>query len=118
MEPGAFKKRNINMTFFMSHYVHQNFLIRYHFDEITSESYSAGLCEHFNTKFEFFPCRITKMEFFETIYADLPEHAEQVVGSSFNRQIHNQRSRKPPGTKYQPEIWGLNSWVPPHTRFL
>mgnify|MGYP006955214143 CR=1 FL=1 len=58
-----FKKRNINMTFFMFHYVYHNFLIRCHFDEIFSESCSAGLYEHFDTKFEFFPCRITKIEF-------------------------------------------------------
>ena len=35
--------------------------------------------------------------------ADLPEHAEQVVGSDFNRHIRNQRSQKPPGTKSQLE---------------
>ena len=46
--------------------VHHNFLIRCNFDEIFPESCSAGLCEHFDTKFEFFPCRITKIEFFET----------------------------------------------------
>ena len=45
--------------------------------------------------------------------ADLPEQAEQVVGSDFNRQIRHQRSRKPPGTKYQLEILGSTSWVPP-----
>ena len=47
-------------------YLHHNFLIRYHFDEIFSESCSASLSENFDTKFEFFPCRITKIEFFET----------------------------------------------------
>ena len=52
--------------FHMFHYVYRNFLIRCHFDEIFSESCLAGLCEHFDTKFEFFPCRITKIEFFET----------------------------------------------------
>ena len=36
--------------------------------------------------------------------ADLPEHAERVVGSGFNRQIRNQRGRKPPGTKNQLKI--------------
>ena len=52
--------------FHVFHYVHHNFLIRCHFDEVFSESCSAGLCDHFDTKFGFFPCRITKMEFFET----------------------------------------------------
>ena len=60
------KAKNRYDIFHMFHYVHQNFLIRCHFDEIFSESCSAGLCEHFDTKLEFFPCRITKMEFFET----------------------------------------------------
>ena len=41
-----------------------------------------------------------------------------MVGSCFNRQIRNQRSRKPPRNKNQLEIWGSTSWVPPHTRFL
>ena len=33
-----------------------------------------------------------------------PEQAEQVIGSGFNRQIRNQRIRKPPGTENQLEI--------------
>ena len=88
----------------MFHYVHHNFLIRYHSDDIFSESCSDGLCEHFDTKVEFFPCKIAKIEFLELPDADLPEQAEQVVGSGFNRHIRNQRSRKPPRTKNQLEI--------------
>ena len=49
--------------FHMFYYFYHNFLIRCHFDEIFSESCSAGLCEHFDIKLEFFPCRITKIEF-------------------------------------------------------
>ena len=60
------KAKNEYDIFHMFYYTHYNFLIRCHFDEIFSESCSAGLCEHFDTKFEFFPCRITKIEFFET----------------------------------------------------
>ena len=60
------KEKNQYDIFHMFHYVHHNFLIRCHFDEVFSESYSAGLYEHFDTKFEFFPCRITRIEFFET----------------------------------------------------
>ena len=33
-----------------------------YFDEIISESCSASLCEHFDTKIEFFPCRIIILE--------------------------------------------------------
>ena len=36
--------------------------------------------------------------------ARLPEHAEQVIGSGFNRQLRHQRGRKPPGMKNQLEI--------------
>ena len=88
----------------MFHYVHHNFLIRCHFDEIFSESCSAGLCDHFDTKLEFLPFKYRKSDFSELPDPDLPEQAEQVVGSGFNRHIRNQRSRKPPGTKYQLEI--------------
>ena len=87
----------------MFHYLHRNFLIRCHFDEIFSKSCLAGLCEHFDTKIEFFTCRITKIEFLKAIGCGPSEHAEQVIGSGFNRHIRNQRSRKPPGTKYQLE---------------
>ena len=45
-----------------------------------------------------------KSNFLERPDADLPEQAEQVVELSFNRHIRYQRSRKPPGTKNQPEI--------------
>ena len=56
------------------------------------------------SEFELVTCRITKIEFPGTTDPDLPEQAEQVVGSGFSRQIRHQRSRKPPGTKNQLEI--------------
>ena len=55
--------KNRYAIFHVFHYFHYNFLIRCHFDEIFSESCSAGLCEHFDIKLEFFPCRIAKIEF-------------------------------------------------------
>jgi len=60
------KAKNRYDIFHMLYYLHHNFLIRCHFDEIFSESCSTALCEHFDIKVEFFPCRITKIEFFET----------------------------------------------------
>ena len=37
--------------FHMLYYFHHNSLIRCHFDEILSESCSAGFCDHFDIKF-------------------------------------------------------------------
>ena len=52
--------------FHIFYYFQHNFIIQCHFNEIFSESCSAGPCDHFDAKVEFFPCRITKIEFSKT----------------------------------------------------
>ena len=48
----------------MFDYVHHSFLIRCHFDKVFSESCSAGLSEHFDIKFGFFPMQNNSNRFF------------------------------------------------------
>ena len=60
------KAKNRYDILHMFHCFHHNFLIRCQFDEVFSGLFLADLCEHFDTKFEFFPYRMTKIEFSET----------------------------------------------------